>query len=375
MRTNVDDRETGQGRLFRGTLAASLLAGMALCPRLWAGARAFPAVPALNGLPDLPTPLGLALLALLVGGVVATAALPRPELAARIVVASGATLALFDVDRLQPWFYQALILFLVLGARREDAPRRTAALVEFVLAATYVWSGLQKANPAFGARVLPWLLHPLGLDASPALDVAVPLFETAVGLLLLAPRGRPWGLAGVVGIHGLLLVALGPLGRSCNSVVWPWNVGMPALGLVAFLRNPEPTLRAAWATPFGKGVVLLVGALPALNSVGLWDDDLSDALYTGRSRQGFVLLTERGAAAIPPAVRPYLQRRPDRIGLDLDRWALGALNVPPYPEPRVFRGVARWLLAAGVADDDLTLVVGDRPVGGEKPRFRIVPVR
>lgn len=341
--------------LFKGALGAGLLAEMALCPRLWTSARAFPTVPALDGLPDLPAPASVLLTALFAASVLAALLRPRFGLA---VVALGAALALFDLDRLQPWFYQALLLFGAASLPDEEAWPACA----FVLAATYVWSGLQKANLAFGERVFPWLLHPLGLDALRPLWFFAPLGETSIGLLLLLPRTRLWGLALAVGMHAFLLAALGPAGRGFNSVVWPWNVAMPALAFIAFFRNPAPVLPAAVRTWGGRAVVALAGALPALNSLGLWDDNLSDALYSGRSRQAFLLLSETGAARLPPGARPYVQRRPDRIGVDVDRWALAELNVPPYPEVRAFQTLARRL---GVPSPDLKLVVTGRPALNE----------
>ena len=96
-------------------------------------------------------------------------------------------------------------------------------------------------------------------------------------------------------------------------------------------------------------MTLLAGLLPAINLVGLGDDSLSMALYSGRSRQAFVFFTEEGARRVPPDVRPYLQTGPDRIGLDLLRWPLAELNVPAYPEERVYRSIARRTRRAGGA--------------------------
>lgn len=356
----------GRARLLREVLGMSLLAEMAFCPRLWSTNRPFPTIPALPFLPDLPASLTLGLTGLLVLSVLASFARPRFCWG---VLLSGTALVLFDVDRLQPWLFQALLLFTALGASAED--RRTLAAARFIIVATYVWSGLQKANLAFGTDVFPSLLHPLRLGAlAPAWPIG-PIFETSVGLLLFVPRTRGWGIAFAAALHAFLLIALGPLGMNFNSVVWPWNLGMPLLVFVAFFRDDAPIFPLAGASPWGKALILLAGALPTLNFAGLWDDNLSFSLYSGKPRQAFVLLTEAGARRLPPLVQPYVRRGRRRIGLDLFDWPMRAMNVPAYPELRVYRAVAEWLK---VPKSEMTLLVSDHGGFGHPDlTYRVVP--
>lgn len=361
--------------LFRWALGAALLTEMGLCPRLWQADRSFPTVGAFPGLPELPPGPTLLLLGLFVAALAATLLLPRPRFAYALV-GLGASLALFDVDRMQPWFYQALLLFLGAGLVRSDDSKAAQSVCAAVLAATYVWSGLQKANLTFATQVFPWLLHPLGLDRLHAFWFVAPILETSIGVLLIFPRTRNTGLVLALAMHAFLLAALGPIGQNFNSVVWPWNLWMPILCDVLFFRNRAPILPDAWRPPLGKLVVVLAGVLPALNFAGWWDDALSASLYSGRSRQGFLLLNEDGARRLPPNIRPYVQRRPDRIAIDLVRWALADLNVPPYPEARVYAEVAEKLEAAGVPPQDVTVVVTERPgLTDTKTRFRVVKGR
>jgi len=353
-------------RLLRAALGLSVLSEMALCPRLWGSGRGFPVIPVFPFLPPLPSGLTLTLTGLFVVSVLAAAFLPRTGWALFVVPILGAALVLFDVNRLQPWFYQALLMFVALAS-----PRERERLCAFVLAATYFWSGLQKANLSFGERVFPWLLQPLGLEALRPLWHLAPIVEASVGLMLLLPRFRTWGLTGAGLMHAFLLLALGPLGQNANSVVWPWNVWMPLLTFVAFFRNPETILPVRWSHP----VVILAGGLPALNLFGLGDDYLADSLYAGRTRQAFILLTEGGARRLPAEALPYVQRRPDRMGIDIARWALADLNVPPYPEVRVYREVARRLVREGVPEGEMTLIVTDRPgIARSRSEFRPVPI-
>src|SRR5689334_20023819 len=84
---------TGPGRrmlLLKWALCASLLAELSLCPRLWTSIRSFPTIPAIEGLPNLPQPLSLALTWMLVAGVLLAAVLPRPRVVSVAVVVFGA---------------------------------------------------------------------------------------------------------------------------------------------------------------------------------------------------------------------------------------------------------------------------------------------
>ena len=344
--------------LFKWVLCLGLLAELSLCPRLWVTVRSFPTVPALPGLPSLPQLPCLIVVWLLVLAIVAIGVLPRSGPLAFAVPALGVVLVLFDITRLQPWFYQSMLLFAALGLgdgreRLESRPPTTWAICGFILAATYVWSGLQKVNMSFADHIFPWLLHPLGLGRVSGLWLLAPVLETSIGVLLLLPRTRTTGLGVAVAMHGFLLVALGPFGQNFNSGVWPWNLEMPCLAFALFYRNAEPLVSSVWQTWLGRAGVVLVGILPALNFVGWWDDSLSASLYSGKTREAFILMNEDGARRLRADVQPYVQRRSDRIGLDIQRWALADLSVPPYPELRVFKAVALRLIESGVPADDL----------------------
>ena len=374
----------GPGRralLLKVILCAGLLSGLSLSSKLWLADRAFPTIPALPGLPNLPQTLCLALAWLFVACVLAVALTPSPGLVIYAIPALGAVLVLFDITRLQPWFYQYLLLFVALGGFKwsdpgADRSKSALAVFAFILLATYFWSGLQKANGTFAETIFPWLLHPLGLERLQPFWFVAPILETAVGILLIMPRTRAWGLAGAVAMHLVLLMALGPFGQNFNPVVWPWNLCMPTMAFVLFFRNPEPILRIAWGPPVGKTIVVLVGVMPALSFFGRWDAYLSASLYSGKTREAFIMLTEEGARRIPPYVKPHIHRGKNRIGLDIVRWSLSELSVPPYPEVRVYQALARKLQEAGVPPEEMTLVVTDRTsLLSPKPGFIIVPIR
>ena len=69
-------------------------------------------------------------------------------------------------------------------------------------------------------------------------------------------------------MHLFILIAIGPLGRNFNVVVWPWNLAMIAFLLILFFRRTdEPTLHdIVWGRGFvfQKVALILFGVMPAL---------------------------------------------------------------------------------------------------------------
>ncbi|MGV3614857.1 MAG: hypothetical protein ACO1SV_05930 [Fimbriimonas sp.] len=365
--------------LFRWALCAMLLATGALCPRLWLPVRTFPTVPALSGLPDLPVALGFALPALLVVGILAVALLPEPRLAIYATLALGGLLMLFDINRLQPWAFQAMLLLLALAPVRwrdgdSERARQAWALCGFILATTYFWSGIQKANLSFANVIFPWFLQPFGLGRLQSLWPVAPIFEATAGVLLFLPRTRLWGLIAVTGMHAFLLAALGPMGQNYNSAIWPWNVAMPPMAFALFYRKGTSIPNRVWRPALGKAVAVLAGLMPALNFAGLWDDTLSASLYSGRSHEGFLFMSEAAAQSLPEDVKPFVERRPDRTAIDFIRWSLRDLNAPPYPEPRVYRDLARKLRASNAHPEDLKLIVKKRPGLAGRSAYQPLPI-
>jgi uncharacterized membrane protein YphA (DoxX/SURF4 family) len=339
--------------LLKWGVCAGVLAGMALCPRLWISSRGFPTIPVFPALPDLPGSLTVLLTVALILSILATAVLPRPTPAIIGLLGSAAILVLFDINRLQPWFYLYLLLFGALLTK-------PIPIGGFILASVYAWSGLQKMNASFAELVFPRLVHPLGLSHTGWLWLLAPIVETSIGVLLFIPKTRKVALIAALGMHAFLVFALGPFGLDANSVVWPWIIFMPALAIVIFYRNPDPIISLAWQSGFGKAAILLTGLMPALSFFGLWDQYLSASLYSGKPTEAVILLNDQGVAQLPTDIEAKVKRQDDRIGLEVVNWGMDELNVPPYPEKRVYRALASKLHRMGVSKSNMMLAVAEQ---------------
>lgn len=357
--------------LLKWILCAALLIAMALSPHLWSADRGFPVIPLQQGTPDLPQVATLAIVFAFVIFVGATAICPSPGWFSGILVVSAGLLVYFDIDRLQPWFYQYVLMLAILGGMdwRDPESRRGRgvwAASAVVVIGLYFWSGIQKANLAFAHQVFPWLLR---FDSGPSfvrnLWFLVPAAEALTGLSLLWPRTRNLGLAGVAVMHAFVLFTLGPFDRNFNSVVWPWNLAMAAMAFTLFAGDNTPIFRNVVSNWRGRIACLLSGLLPALNFFGWWDSYLSASLYSGKVPFAWIYLSAEGLKALPASYREgnpaITEVSPGQYAIDVNNWGIAELNVPPYPESRVLETLCRKVsaeLPAGQARGVLQIPIG-----------------
>jgi hypothetical protein len=377
--SNRASRDTSRRLAWlRPSLAAGLGAGLLLSPNLWVSTRAYPLTPIWDAVPPLSYPADHALLGLFVA-VVAGAGIAWGRAVGWLAagaLALAALLVLGDTSRLQPWFYQYsfMLLALCLYGWGRVGTTDTLNACRLIVVATYFWSGLQKANAGFFEVTYPWLVGPLTERlpdwASPALlsgAYAVPAVEAAIGIGLLTRRFRKPAVVGALLMHAFIMLCVGPWGNDHNTVVWPWNFAMSAFVLVLFWRardepSPSKILGPGRSLSLGfalrAAVLALFALMPLFSFFGLWDSYLSSSLYSGASKQGYVMEWDGS----------------DWQGTGIGNLAVQELNTPAYPEERIFKSVfaQRWCEAEGPARTDRpepVLRIDGRPaiLSGERP--------
>jgi len=354
--------------LLRISVILGLLAGLALSPKLWLSSRVYPFTPVWSFLKPPGAPIDYIVFFAVIALLIAAAIVPRREFWIALF-ALLALLAFQDQSRWQPWFYQYVVMLLAIalaGSKRPEAALNTCCLI---IAATYIWSGLSKLNSNFMGDTFPWLVAPfIGAWPAPAqwfvhhLALVAALFECGAGAGLFFRRFRPAALFCAIAMHVFILIAIGPLGRHFNVVVWPWNFAMIAFLLILFLRRTEePAPRdIIWGNAFAfqKIVLLLFGVIPALSFFNLWDQYLSSALYSGNRDSGMVYMTDDVFNRLPDTIEDYVyEDGPNRNLLDINIWSYGELNVPAFPETRVYRNVAKQICGYARDGSGIELVI------------------
>jgi len=354
-------------------VAAGLMAGLLLSRRLWMGPRSFPFAPPFASLPPLPRPIEIAAFVLLLGLLGAILFAPKPRRLIFAALALAALLALFDQTRWQPWFYQYGFMLATLASfswRADDADKSQAVFntCRLIVASIYFYSGLQKLNPVFTAGAYPWMIEPIARHFPLPLQhvvlplgLAVPFLEMGIGFGLLTSSLRKAAIVLAVLMLAFVALTLGPFGHNENSVVWPWNVSMVAFVFILFWRT-EPfsvfdVLRVP-KHPFHKVVFLLFAVMPAFSFFNLWDSYLSSSLYSGNTNFAMIDISDAVKHKLPADVQGFaVASGANRNDLKFFPWSFGELNVPPYPETRVFKAIARELCKYAEKDTDVILTV------------------
>ena len=333
----------GQGPVMRRIIAAGLLAGLLLSPKLWLSSRIYPQTPVWSGLPAIPPPLDWVVYAVLLLTVIASALKPRATV---IFLGLAVVLVACDQSRLQPWFYQYSLMLMALSVAAGGE-----SICQMVVVSVYFWSGLQKQGSGFAGDTFPWLVEPFHGWASPTFGTVVPFVEAGLALGLLHRLTRRPAVVIAVAMHASILFAIGPWGHNVNHVVWPWNLTMAASVVVLFWHNDFMWRKPGWVS----GAVMVLCALaPGLSFFGRWDHYPSWALYSGNRNEATLKFTDAVYDKLPATLQDYvIDEGPDRDELRVAEWSYGELNVPAYPEVRVFHQVHRRLCQYG----EVTLVI------------------
>lgn len=298
---------------------------------------------------------------------VATAIVPRQRHLFLVVVITEIILCLMDWMRWQPWQYQFLLTFLLFFVARNDA-RQFLNLMALLLSATYIYSALHKFNPTFLGDVWHGFVlkgfHISGNLTRPVYYGGYMLgaVELAIGTGLLLAKNKLPFIWMCLAMHACILVALGPWGINFNAVVWPWNAAMVLLVAIVFKNAPNILTRSFFKPIANRVLIVLVGFLPALNFIGFWDDYLSFALYAGGNEKMMICFDRQNAPEIIKSYKTAPFCGDDELTISITKWSLTELQVPVYPQERVYREIKeQWLKLHPNTSD--RFIIYDYPYG------------
>jgi len=346
-------------------IAIGFLSGLLLSRKLWVSSRFFPLIPVFSALPRISYPLDYVYFALLIGLLVAVAISSKPRVFILVFVILVLILALLDQTRWQPWAYQYLFMLAALGFsswKGDDVRSQTDGLnmCRLIIATIYFYSGLQKANPHFIFHGFPEFIAGMGRTAASLLGWVAPFAEMGIGIGLLTRKFRDVAVIAAMAMHWLILLVIGPFGRRWNSIVWPWNLAMIAFLLILFWNTDFSFSDVIWNNRcrFQKVILLLFGVMPLFSFVGWWDSYLSSSLYSGNVTSGAILVSDAVNSELPGYIRGYVRHvKGTNNVLQITKWSLGELNVPPYPEMRVYREIGADVCKLTNNSPDVTLAV------------------
>ncbi len=198
----------------------------------------------------------------------------RPRFGGPAFLALYGLAVLGDQVRIQP---EVLSLGLLMTLPALGPSGRAAS--RWLLAATWLWAGLNKALslawPTVGAAFIAGVYDRPG--ARVAIAWIVPLWEIALGIGAMVPRAWRATAVGAAALHVGILLTLSPLLAGVNASVWAWNAALAIVAVLLFwVPRPEPLLAT---TPVRLAALGLL-ATPLLFYGGAIDAYLSHHLYT-----------------------------------------------------------------------------------------------
>ncbi|MFY0482995.1 hypothetical protein ACI6PS_10325 [Flavobacterium sp. PLA-1-15] len=315
--------------------------------KVWTIDRYFPVAPVFDFL-SFPNQFHLILYAISLIGIASIFLFPNEK----IILIGVIILELFscslDYMRWQPWEYQYL-LTLVFFLFAKDR-KKFLSLFTFLLAATYVFSGIHKFSGSFlytfWDKIVLYRLF--GLSYSEFMNplyhysgLMLSVVEVAIGVGILFVRTRKYFALVAIIMHLIIVLIFGPSGLNYNIIIFPWNLAMMALVGVLFYKNAEPNFSLSFfRSKLNVGAFLFVGVMPVLCLFGKWDDYLSFNLYSGNIKTLVVCVEDLEEY---PELKPYQSTARssrycnDSYLINTTTWALDELKVAVYPEERVFR--------------------------------------
>lgn len=344
-------RITTRLQLIKYTVLIGLLCSVALCYNLWCGQRWFPKAPLIEGL-NLSTPPYDYINVIVLGILCIISLLYDHKWSTILLLLFAAYLVCDDQNRLQPWFYNYLVILLVLlfYRKRVDDPNNYITVfisLQLMVALIYIYSGVQKLNPFFVGDTFTWFIEPLKnyvsgrqLENLGKLGFLVPYVEIGIGLCLLIKPFRFIALPMAVLMHVFILCMLGPLGRSYNYVVWPWNIVMILLCLLLYSGNTsERFFSFTWLLRSGGFYVVLVLMLimPFLSLGNKWPSYLSSSLYSGNTNSCHLILSDKAYNKLPFYIRSFVTPNANYNVLSVSYWCMMELKTPCYPEKDVYQ--------------------------------------
>ncbi len=368
-------RITQRLQFIKLTVLAGLFVSVLLSLNLWAGQRWFPKVPVIEGFSGLTAPYDFISIAVLFC-LLFVCFFSRSRKPVWCLLLFCLYLCFEDQNRLQPWFFNYLFVLFILQfyKQRVDESNNFISVfmcLQILVALIYIFSGLQKFNAFFVTDTFTWLIDPLKsvlTEKQMALlsksGKLVPWIELFTGIGLLVKPLRFIALPLVIIMHVFILLMLGPVGRSFNYVIWPWNIVMILLCLLLYNNVRQERffdISFLFKHVSFYFVMLVMLVLPVFSFNNKYDSYLSSSLYSGNTHGCKLILSDKAYRKLPLYIRAYVVRNSDYNLLYIKQWAMAELNTPCVPEYRVFEKVQeRVILLTRSSAEDVKLDFKER---------------
>lgn len=111
---------------------------------------------------------------------------------------------------------------------------------------------------------------------------------------------------------------------------------------------------------------MLFWILPLFSKFNLWDHYLSFSLYSNQTNYYYLNVKNTSISEIPEIFQSYITNDinniTDGILIDINKWTLAEINVPFYPETRVFRIFSKSFCDLSLINDEFLYIEKQPPL-------------
>lgn len=265
----------------------SFLTMLLYAPKLWITTKDFPVIPLFDFIPIPRYPIDYLLAFVFVLLLIFFFIKPKKSIGITIVLLYF-YLALVDQNRLQPYFYQTILIILSVSYLRKSRKNTTIVLhcLMLIFIATYFFSGIQKINAHFNTI---WM-HAFSkhFDFLPEtfrylFTRSVPFIEALIGIFLLFNKTRKLAVVGIIMMHLGIVILLLKFGYGYNVIPWNLQNILSVILLFWHYQSKYPFDIIMQYFNYKKAVILfLTFVLPTTNLFGYWDHLLSFSFFSAK---------------------------------------------------------------------------------------------
>jgi hypothetical protein len=286
-------------RLFfiRISVTLALILSFFLSFHLWFGSSLFPNAPLFKTF-HIAAPFETVLTSFSILFLICSLLLRKSRLFILLSLLVNVCLVIFDLNRLQPWFYvYNAILFVMLfyNGRVDDSAKYTSIfiLIQLILTSVYVYNGLNQFRAGFIENDFRDTILPLSNLTSERqfafflnMGRFVPCFIIFMGLGLLIRPVRYLAIFSAWSFHFLLLIFLFPSDKNPNYALWLMNLAFAMLLLFLFsgqTRQKHFSAVVLLQKPLFYVILFAFWLVPALNYLRYWPKAPTTNFMCGKS--------------------------------------------------------------------------------------------
>lgn len=333
-------------KYLQRSLVICFLASIALSWRLWFSTRNFPDLPLIGAFENIPFWLTISGSSLLCVALATLFFSFRSHFVYWCVFFSLVFLLMLDLNRIQVWTYFFGLSLVILSGfpRLMNKYEKAETLIpafQLMFLGAYFWIGVNKMNLGFFDYVVPYVTAPLQHQFTwflyfEELIYPVPFIQIIAIPLLVWKKSRRFTVILMMLFHLATIALIGLFSYNGNNVIIPLNLFFICSLFFLFYHKDSLSFRFLLLYPKRVKLVLIaVCLLPSLSWISPYPHNLSLDIYSGRYSMDPLEFEYGELKQIPSYLDKHSTRYGSTISVDIYRWSMEEINIPPFYESYV----------------------------------------